>query len=80
MLALQLIASNTQDSNIQLENITWRSSLPQTVNLEFNRSMESNLALADAMVQKVGADVGKVFLDLERLRDEMGLFRTGENT
>lgn len=81
--ALQLIAGNSQDANVQLGDIARRSSLQQTVNLDFNRSMESNLALADAMVamvQKVGADVGEVFLELERLREEMGFFRTGENT
>lgn len=56
--------------------------MQQTVNLDFNRSMESNLALAVAMVdgvQKVATDVGAVFLELEKLRKEMGFFRTGED-
>lgn len=81
--SLQTITGNSQEADLQLEDIARQSHRQQMVNLDFNRSMESHLDLAVVMVggvQKVGEDVGAIFFELEKLRKEMDFFRSGKET
>jgi methyl-accepting chemotaxis protein len=79
--SLKTIAVNTRDANTELEDIAMQSSRQLTINGDIIESTRGNLAMAEAMVtavRRVSLDLGSVFLELERLREEMGFFRTGD--
>jgi methyl-accepting chemotaxis protein len=78
-LSLKAIAENTGDTNRQLEEIAQQSTRQQEINGEIVDSIGGNVVMAEAMVtavQKVSKEIGSVFHELERLRGEVGMFRT----
>jgi len=80
--SLRTIAENSQDANLQLDEIALQSSRQQEINGDVIKSIHGNVVMAEAMVtavRQVSVEIGDVFIELERLRQEMDFFQLRED-